>query len=80
MNDVNLDRIYFCPGDLCQVRHNVENRPIMWAVEKVVRNIRNKDTDETESMILGIKCRWFDDNKCLQEGIFSTKDLVPYKK
>ena len=79
MNDVNLDRTYFCPGDLCIVRHNVENRPIMWTTEKVVRNIRNKDTNEMESVFVGIKCRWFDENKCLQESVFSTKDLIPYK-
>ena len=66
---------FYAPGDLVRVRHNIDFVPVMWVVEKISRNIRNKDTGETETMFLGIKCRWFDSNGDLQEAIFNTKDL-----
>lgn len=72
---MELDRVYFAPGDLCKVRHNVDFVPTMWVVEKVTRNIKNKDTGDMETMFLGIKCRWFDSTGVLQEALFSTKDL-----
>lgn len=72
---MELDRVYFAPGDLCKVRHNVDFVPTMWVVEKITRNIKNKETGDMETMFLGIKCRWFDSVGVLQEAIFSTKDL-----
>ncbi len=72
---MELDRVYFAPGDLCKVRHNVDFVPTMWVVEKITRNIKNKETGSMETMFLGIKCRWFDSTGCLQEALFSTKDL-----
>ena len=71
---MELDRVYFAPGDLCKVRHNVDFVPTMWVVEKVTRNIKNQ-SGNTETMFLGIKCRWFDSTGNLQEALFSTKDL-----
>lgn len=67
--------LYYAPGDLVKVRHNIDFVPAMWVVEKISRNIRNKDTGEMETMFLGIKCRWFNSNGDLQEAIFNTKDL-----
>ncbi len=72
---MELDRVYFAPGDLCKVRHNVDFVPTMWVVEKVTRNIKNKESGDIETMFLGIKCRWFDSTGVLQEALFSTKDL-----
>ncbi len=69
------DRTYFAPGDLCTVRHGLDFKPKMYVVEKISRNVKNKDTGELETMFLGIKCRWFDKNGCLQEAVFNTKDL-----
>lgn len=66
---------FYAPGDLVKVRHDIDYVPVMWVVEKISRNIRNKDTGETETMFLGIKCRWFDANGDLQEAVFNTKDL-----
>lgn len=66
---------FYAPGDLVKVRHNIDFVPVMWVVEKISRNIRNKDTGETETMFLGIKCRWFNSHGDLQEAIFNTKDL-----
>lgn len=68
------DLKFYAPGDLVQVRHNIDFVPKMWVIEKVTRNIRNKEGD-TEPMFLGIKCRWFDSHGDLQEAVFNTKDL-----
>lgn len=75
-NEIDDTHVFYNPGDLCQVRHNVQNKPVMWVVEKVSRSLYNKETNEKENMFLGIKCRWFDKNQVMQEGLFSTKDLI----
>jgi len=75
MNTLNEAVIYYAPGQLVRVRHEVENRPIMWIVEKSSRNMRNPNTNEVEPVFQGMKCRWFDTNMNLQESIFNTKDL-----
>ena len=67
---------FYAPGDLVKVRHNIENVPTMFVVEKSNRSIRNKETGEMETVFLGIKCRWFDANGDLQEAVFNTKDLL----
>ena len=67
--------IYFIPGDRVQVRHDIENKPTMYVIEKVVKSIRTKE-NERENIFLGIKCRWYDKNQVLHEAIFSTKDLT----
>lgn len=69
------DLKFYAPGELVKVRHNIDFVPTMWVVEKISRNIKNKDTGETETMFLGIKCRWFNSNGDLQEAVFNTKDL-----
>ena len=51
------EKIYFNPGDLVMVRHEIPNRPIMFVVEKVMRSLINKDTSKGENIFLGIKCR-----------------------
>lgn len=76
MNDAHQ---YFIPGDIVTIRHDIPNKPIAWVVEKVSRNIKNRDTGEQESTFLGIKCRWFNANGDLQEAIFSTKDIMPVR-
>lgn len=73
---MDLERVYFAPGDLCVVRHNVANKPTMWVIEKNMRSLKNRETGDMETMFLGIKCRWFDNNGDLQEATFSTKDLI----
>ena len=72
---INIEKIFYNPGDLVKVRHNLENVPTMYVVEKVTRSIKNIK-DEKNSIFIGIKCRWFDANFVLREGIFSTKDLI----
>ncbi len=74
MKDKN-ELIFFVPGDIVQVRHNLDIQPKMWVVEKITRSLVNKD-GQKESLFVGIKCRWFSNNGALQESIFSTKDLM----
>lgn len=75
MNNVDIvDRIYFSPGDLVRVRHDIDFVPTMWVIEKTNRNVKNANGD-LEPIFLGIKCRWFDSTGRLQEAVFSTKDL-----
>lgn len=74
MEMLSNDKVFFNPGDICQVKHDIENKPTMYVVEKVTRTIVNKNGDK-DSLFIGIKCRWFDSNKVMRESIFSTKDL-----
>lgn len=75
MEMINNDKVFFNPGDIVELRHQLDNTPTMYVVEKMTRTIINK-AGEKETMFLGIKCRWFDVNKVLHEAIFSTKDLI----
>lgn len=70
-----INKIFFNPGDVVTIRHEIENKPTMVVREKIVRSIVNK-YGEKEAIFVGIKCFWFDENKDLQEGTFSTKDLI----
>lgn len=73
--DTRDQYLYYAPGDLVKVRHEIDYVPVMWVVEKCTRNIRNKESNEIEPMFLGIKCRWFNANGDLQEAVFNTKDI-----
>lgn len=75
MNNFNESIVFLAPGDVVMVRHNIENKPKMFVVEKVSKNVRTAG-NEVQPMFLGMRCRWFDKNGDLQEGIFSTKDLI----
>lgn len=75
MNMLENDRVFFNPGDIVTVRHDLENKPKMYVIEKVTRSLLNKESGAKETMFLGIRCRWFDKNSVLHEEIFSTKDL-----
>ena len=74
-NEFEEQKVYYNPGDLVTVKHNISNKPTMWVVEKSTRSLINKDTNEKENIFLGIKCRWFDNNQVLHEDLFSTKDI-----
>lgn len=75
-NELDDEKIYYNPGDLVTVKHDISNKPKMFVVEKSTRSLYNKNTNEKENVFLGIKCRWFDNNGDLQEALFSTKDLL----
>lgn len=77
---INDERVYFTPGDVVIVRHEqLDNRPVMYVVEKISRSIVNKDGDR-ENVFMGIRTRWFSEDGKLQEATFSTKDLIHYEK
>lgn len=68
-------KVWYNPGDIVRVRHSkLANVPVMYVIEKVTRTITNKDT-APETIFLGMKCRWFDNNGVLRDAIFSSKDL-----
>ena len=66
-------RIYFSPGDIVKVKHDLKNRPDM--VVKSVDKIENPKDDDDGKSLLGITCFWFDNNLVLQQYRFNTKDL-----
>ena len=68
------DKIFFNAGDLVKVKH-FDNSPVMYIIEKVSKTIHQK-AGEPETIFLGMKCRWFDNDNRLQEAVFSTKDLI----
>lgn len=74
-NDYDENKVFYNPGDIVTIKHDIPNKPIMWVVEKSTRSLINKDTQEMENVFLGIKCRWFDNNQVMHEELFSTKDL-----
>ena len=55
-NELDETRVYFNPGDIVTVRHDVENKPQMWVIEKSVRSMYNKETNEKGSYDIDKKC------------------------
>ncbi len=66
------EKVFFKPGDLCKLKQELPNAPIMmvYRVERsIMRNTYGKD------ILKGVKVRWFTKDGHLQEALFSTKDL-----
>ena len=72
MENFNTEKIYFVPGDIVVVRHDITNKPEMVVKGKETRTIKHEDA----SHFMGIRCFWFTKNQELQEAVFSTKDLI----
>lgn len=53
---INEERVYFCPGDIVILKHDIDNKPKMLVIEKVTRDIVSKD-GSTDSLFRGLKCR-----------------------
>lgn len=70
---MEYDKTYFVPGDKVKCKH-FQDAPEMYVVEKVTRSIVRDG--QQESTFLGMRCRWFSKNNTLEEGIFSSKDLI----
>lgn len=70
-----MEKIYFSPGDLVTIRHELECKPVMIVKEKVARMMKETDS----SHFKGIRCSWFSSDLKYQEAIFNTKDLVHVK-
>ncbi len=71
--DTSDSKIYFTPGDICQMKQDIPNKPIM-VVVRIERSIM-KNT-EGKDYLKGVRCRWFSTDYKLQEAVFSTKDLI----
>lgn len=70
---INDEKIYFQPGDIVQMKQDIPNKPKMVVVRierSIVKNTDGKD------YLRGVRCRWFSEDQKLQEGVFSTKDLI----
>lgn len=70
------EKVFFVPGDIVQMKQDIPNKPLM-VVLKIERSII-KNT-EGKDYLRGVRCRWFSDDKKLQEAVFSTKDLLLIK-
>ena len=75
MNYANeeVDKIYFTPGQLVELRQDIPNKPkmIVYRVERSI--IRNQNE---RNPLRGVRCRWFTEDGRLQEAVWSTKDLI----
>ena len=75
INSYNIpeEKIYFQPGNICQMKQDIPNKPVM-VVVKIERSIiKNNDGKD---YLRGVRCRWFSTDQKLQEAVFSTKDLI----
>lgn len=75
MNNLNVEQLFYTPGDIVTIRHNVPNKFVGWIVEKVNRNVKNTE-GSYDNLFVGMKVRWFNNNGDLQEAVISTKDLM----
>lgn len=66
-----IDKIFFAPGDLVTIKHQLPNKPTMLVKGKETATIRGTDGNHFR----GIRCVWFTTNQELQEFVFNTKDL-----
>ena len=71
------EKIYFQPGDVCEMKQDIPNKPKM-VVLRIERSIMKNN--EGKDYLRGVRCRWFSDDKKLQEAVFSTKDLILIKE
>lgn len=70
------EKIYFQPGNICCMKQDIPNKPIM-VVVRIERSILRNDNGK--DYLRGVRCRWFSEDKKLQEAVFSTKDLILIK-
>lgn len=79
----NLEKIFFIPGDVVMVRHDIENRPKMIVKTKSQFAVTSTQTKTLDGKVPkpapsfhGMICYWFSDNKEYMEKVFNTKDLI----
>ena len=65
------DKVYFVPGDVVTIKHDIPNKPIMLVKGKEQKLIKNAEGNHFK----GIRCIWFTQTGQIQEAVFSTKDL-----
>lgn len=67
------EKIYFQPGNICQMKQDIPNKPNM-VVVRIERSIMKNN--DGKDYLRGVRCRWFSTDQKLQEAVFSTKDLI----
>lgn len=67
------EKIFFTPGDLVQMKQDIPNKPKM-VVVRIERSIMK--SNDGQGYLKGVRCRWYSDDKKLQEAVYSTKDLI----
>lgn len=72
---MELNKIYFMPGDVVELKQDIPNKPTMIVVKKKTLTIKPSDGDKSE-FFQGILCMWFTSDGLYQEKVFSTKDLI----
>ena len=72
----SMNKVFFTPGDIVTIKHDISNRPTMLVKGKETKTIRGND-DATH--FKGIRCFWFTVDGKYEEETFSTKDLVHVK-
>lgn len=70
------NKIFLSPGDIVELRQNIPNKPQMLVIRKVNSMFKN---ETGRGPLVGMKCIWFTTTGELQEGVFSTKDLIKVK-
>ena len=75
---IDLDKIYFLPGDTVTLKQDIPYKPTMIVVKKKTLTIKPKEGDKSE-FFQGIQCMWFTSTGELQKEVFSTKDLIKTK-
>lgn len=69
LEQIEREKIYFNPGDVVQIKHALDQKPLMLVKEKESKMIKG------DSHFKGIRCFWFTKEGLYQEQVFSTKDL-----
>lgn len=67
------EKIFFLPGELVTIKHDVPMKPIMIVKGKDSKLVKE---DVNKDYFRGIRCFWFSTDLTLQEATFNTKDLV----
>jgi len=67
----NIEKVFFIPGDLVTIKHDLPNKPTMLVKGKETKTFK----DIEGAHFIGIKCFWFTTEGLYQESIYNTKDL-----
>ena len=71
---MELDKVYFMPGDVVTLKQNIPNKPEMIVVKKKTLTIKPKEEDKS-NFLQGMLCMWFTTTGELCKEVFNTKDL-----
>lgn len=69
-NTYDTDKVYFVPGDVVTIKHDIANKP-----EMLVQTVDKSTIHSDKGILLGVTCIWFSKDMVLQKNRFSTKDI-----